>query len=60
MNRQISPAPVRKSITVKTGIERAFKVFTADMGRWWLKSHSLIKGSQQLDVIIEPKPKGRW
>lgn len=60
MNRQISPAPVRKSITVKTGIERAFKVFTADMGRWWLKSHSLIQGSPQLDVIIEPKPKGRW
>lgn len=60
MNRQISPAPVRKSITVKTGIERAFKVFTADMGRWWLKSHSLIQGSPQVDVVIEPKPEGRW
>jgi uncharacterized protein YndB with AHSA1/START domain len=60
MNRQISPAPVRKSITVKTSIERAFKVFTEGMGRWWLKSHSLIQGSQQVDVIIEPKPEGRW
>lgn len=60
MTRQISPAPVRKSITVKAGIERAFKVFTADMGRWWLKSHSLIQGSPQADVIIEPKPQGRW
>ncbi|MGE4249893.1 MAG: SRPBCC family protein [Parvibaculaceae bacterium] len=60
MNRLISPAPVRKSITVKTGIERAFKVFTQDMGRWWLKSHSLNQDSPQKDVIIEPMPKGRW
>lgn len=60
MNKQIFPAPVRKTLTVKTGIERAFDVFTCDMGRWWLKSHSINKGTTQKDVIIEPKPKGRW
>jgi uncharacterized protein YndB with AHSA1/START domain len=59
MNRQISPAPVRKTIIVKAGIERAFAVFT-QMGRWWLKSHSLNPATTQKDVVIEPRPQGRW
>jgi uncharacterized protein YndB with AHSA1/START domain len=58
--KQISPAPVRKTITVRTGIEHAFSVFTREMGRWWLKSHTLNTSSPQKDVIIEPKPNGRW
>ena len=60
MNRQISPAPVRKTITVRTGIERAFTVFTQEMGRWWLKSHSINPATTQKDVVIEPRPQGRW
>ncbi|WP_119275228.1 SRPBCC family protein [Taklimakanibacter deserti] len=60
MNRQISPAPVRKTVTVKAGIERAFAIFTQDMGRWWLKSHSLNPATTQKDVVIEPRPQGRW
>jgi uncharacterized protein YndB with AHSA1/START domain len=60
MNKHISPAPVRKTITVKTGIERAFTVFTQQMGRWWLKSHSINPATTQKDVIIEPTSKGRW
>lgn len=60
MNRQISPAPVRKTITVKVGIERAFTVFTQDMGRWWLKSHSINPATTQKDVVIEPRAQGRW
>lgn len=58
--KQISPAPVRKTIVVSAGIERAFVVFTRDIGRWWLKSHTLNKSAPQKDVIIEPKPQGRW
>ena len=60
MTRQISPAPVRKSITVNAGLDRAFTVFTRDMGRWWLKSHTLNPASPQKDVIIEERPEGRW
>ena len=60
MTRQISPAPVRKSIIVKTGIDRAFAVFTLNMGLWWLKSHTLNQKAPQKDVIIEPRPNGRW
>jgi len=58
--KQISLAPVRKTITVRTGIERAFEVFTREMGRWWLKSHTLNQSSPQKDVIMEPKPGGCW
>jgi uncharacterized protein YndB with AHSA1/START domain len=60
VSKQIPPAPIRKTLTVKTGIERAFDVFTCQMGRWWLKTHTINRGTTQKDVIIEPKPKGRW
>jgi uncharacterized protein YndB with AHSA1/START domain len=60
MNRQISPGPVHKTVTVNAGIEQAFDVFARGMGRWWLRSHSINRGAAQTDVIIEPKPHGRW
>lgn len=60
MSLTISPAPVRKSIHVKAPLQKAFDVFTAGMGRWWLKSHSINKGSPIADVIMEPFAGGRW
>jgi uncharacterized protein YndB with AHSA1/START domain len=59
MNTQIKPAPVRKSVLVKAPPERAFKVFTADMGRWWPASHHIGK-SPFKDGIVEPREGGRW
>ena len=59
MTATISPAPVRKSITVNATPERAFTVFTANMGRWWMRTHS-INSSPLQDVIIEPRVGGRW
>lgn len=59
MKVTISPAPVRKSIQVKASQEHAFEVFTAGMGRWWIKGHS-INTSPQQDVIVEPRAGGRW
>ena len=56
----ITPAPVRKTIAVKAAPERAFAVFTANMGRWWLRSHSINGGVPMKDVIIEPRVGGRW
>jgi len=55
----ITPAPVRKTITVKAAPERAFDVFTANMGRWWLRTHSIGAAPLQ-DVVIEPRAGGRW
>jgi uncharacterized protein YndB with AHSA1/START domain len=59
VNIQIVPAPVRKSILVKAGPERAFEVFTAGMGRWWNKEHHLGKSALK-DVVLEPGDGGRW
>jgi uncharacterized protein YndB with AHSA1/START domain len=37
-------APVRKTLTVNCGPERAFEVFTAEVGSWWpTKTHSINK-----------------
>ncbi len=57
--QRIAPAPIRKSIRVRAPQERAFEIFVAGMGLWWLKSHSLLK-SPQKDVVIDPRDGGRW
>lgn len=57
--QRIAPAPIRKSIPVQASRDRAFEIFVAGMGLWWLKSHSLLK-SPQKDVVVEPRDGGRW
>jgi uncharacterized protein YndB with AHSA1/START domain len=57
--QRISPAPIRKSLRVKASREKAFDTFVSRMGDWWLKTHSLL-GSQQKDVVVEPRAGGRW
>jgi uncharacterized protein YndB with AHSA1/START domain len=56
---QITPAPVRKTVMVKAGAQKAFDVFTSGMGRWWPASHSTSK-SPLKDVVVEPRAGGRW
>ncbi|MGN7736068.1 SRPBCC family protein [Rhizobiales bacterium] len=55
----IEPAPVRKSVTVSAPPERAFEIFVARMGDWWLTTHSLTASGQRA-VIVEPAAGGRW
>ena len=58
-NKTIVPAPIRKSVRVGAPPERAFKVFTDDIGRWWPKTHHIVPAD--LDApVIEPKAGGRW
>ena len=59
MTTQIKPAPVIKSITVRASPERAFAVFTADMGRWWPPTHHIGKAAYK-DAVLEPRAGGRW
>ena len=62
MNVQTQPItvpPIRKSVRVRAPRERAFEVFTQGMGRWWFKSHSLLKAPQK-NVVVEPREGGRW
>jgi uncharacterized protein YndB with AHSA1/START domain len=39
------PPPVLKTITVKAGLERAFRVFTDEIDAWWPATHSIGKGA---------------
>ena len=49
---------VRRSITVRAGADRAFRVFTEGIDSWWPKSHHI--GSSPLkQSVIEPRVGGR-
>lgn len=58
--QRIKPTTIRKKVEVDVPIERAFDVFASRMGEWWHKGHSIAKGTTQVDVVIEPRPGGRW
>jgi uncharacterized protein YndB with AHSA1/START domain len=55
---QTSAAPVRKTITVKAGAERAFQVFTQGIDTWWPRTHHIGK-SPMKKAIIEGRAGGR-
>ncbi len=50
---------IRKQLTVEAPAERAFRVFTTNMGSWWPKDHHIGKAPLK-DCVIEPKVDGRW
>ena len=58
--QRIAPAAIRKTVEVGAPVERAFDVFTARMGDWWHKEHSIARDTKQGDVVIEPLAGGRW
>jgi uncharacterized protein YndB with AHSA1/START domain len=51
-------APVRRSITVKTSVEHAFRVFTDGLDTWWPRTHHIGK-SPMTKAIVEPFVGGR-
>jgi hypothetical protein len=55
---QTSEAPVRKTITVKAGAERAFQVFTHGIDTWWPRTHHIGK-SPMKKCIVEGRVGGR-
>jgi uncharacterized protein YndB with AHSA1/START domain len=59
MTRTVAIAPVRKSIRVKTSQAHAFDVFTAGLGSWWPRQHTI--GTAPLKAsVLEPRLGGRW
>jgi uncharacterized protein YndB with AHSA1/START domain len=50
--------PVRKTITVKAGPERAFRVFTEEIDSWWPRTHNIGKGTLK-ETRIEGYAGGR-
>jgi hypothetical protein len=59
VNRRITIAPVRKSITVRASAEKAFEMFTAGIDRWWPKDKGIGQGPV-VRSVIEPFQGGRW
>ena len=50
---------VRKQVTVEVPQERAFEVFTRQMGGWWNPQYQIGKASY-VDVVVEPREGGSW
>jgi uncharacterized protein YndB with AHSA1/START domain len=50
-------ASVRSSIVVDAPIDRAFTVFTADIGSWWPPEHHILQ-SQLAEMVFEPRVGG--
>jgi uncharacterized protein YndB with AHSA1/START domain len=59
MSQTITPAPVRKTLTVRAPAQKAFAVFTDGFDRWWPRSHHIGKSPLKRGVI-EPRVGGRW
>ena len=55
----IQPAPVKKVVTVNATAEKAFKVFTDGLDRWWPRSHHIGK-PEMARAVLEPRAGGRW
>ncbi len=48
---------VRSTIVVDAPIERAFTVFTRDIGTWWPPEHHLLQG-ELAEMVFEPRVGG--
>jgi uncharacterized protein YndB with AHSA1/START domain len=48
-----STTAVQASIVVDTPVERAFEVFTAEIGTWWPPEHHILQ-SELADMVFEP------
>ncbi|HVY97172.1 MAG TPA: SRPBCC family protein [Solirubrobacterales bacterium] len=56
MNTQATEA-VRTSVVVETPIERAFAVFTEEIGSWWNPDHHILEG-ELAEMVFEPRVGG--
>jgi uncharacterized protein YndB with AHSA1/START domain len=50
-------APVTETIVVNAPAERAFEVFTADIGTWWPTSHHILQ-AELAEMVFEPREGG--
>jgi uncharacterized protein YndB with AHSA1/START domain len=66
VSSQMQLAPVVNAVTVNAPLERAFEVFTGDVGSWWpLDRYAVAVDDENdqvtaVDSIIEPRAGGRW
>ena len=53
MTTETVDTSVRSSIPVRAPIDRAFRVFTDEIGMWWDPTHHIIEG-ELADMVFEP------
>jgi uncharacterized protein YndB with AHSA1/START domain len=53
MTTQVAETSVRTSIVVDAPIERAFSVFTDDIGSWWVPEHHILR-VELAEMVFEP------
>jgi uncharacterized protein YndB with AHSA1/START domain len=57
MNVQAQDIVVRASVEVQAPIERAFSVFTEDIGSWWDPNHHILR-AELAELVFEPRVGG--
>jgi uncharacterized protein YndB with AHSA1/START domain len=60
MTQQATELTVRKSIVVAAAQERAFAVFTEQIGTWWPLEGKSIGAVRAETAVLEPFAGGRW
>lgn len=60
MTQQATELTVHKAITVNASQERAFAVFTEQMGTWWPLESKAIGATPAQTAVVEPRAGGRW
>lgn len=57
MNAQATDTSVTATITVDAPVERAFSVFTEDIGSWWPSDHHILE-AELAGMVFEPREGG--
>jgi len=57
MSAQITDTAVQASVVVDAPIDKAFTVFTTDIGTWWPPEHHILEG-ELAEMIFEPRVGG--
>ena len=56
MSTDTTGTAVRHSVTVEASLDKAFSVFTDDIGSWWPPEHHL---GQVVEMVFEPRVGGQ-
>ncbi len=57
MTTQTAGTTVRASVVVEAPMDRAFSVFTREMGTWWPSTHHILQGDLA-EMVFEPRVGG--
>jgi uncharacterized protein YndB with AHSA1/START domain len=58
MSMQATETAARTSVMVEASLDRAFRVFTTDLGSWWPEGHHILEG-ELAETVFEPRIGGR-